>query len=246
MRIIASQRGAVGALSLVLLAFSTFTGAAEAQTPFARNIVLVRHGNYAPDPKADPKLGPHLSPLGVAQAYLAGAQLAGIPQHFDALFVSPLQRARDTAAIIAGNFPGRSFTVLDDLEECTPPTRRPETTQDEKPEALASCKGQLDHLFDTHFKPALSVERTEMYVCHGNVIRYLTTRALGVDTKAWLEMSVHHASITRIRVEADGRFKVINVGDSGFMPANMLTGSTGDADRNLDIPELPVAEKAAE
>jgi len=26
----------------------------------------------------------------------------------------------------------------------------------------------------------------------------------------------------------------------------MLTGSTGDADRNLEIPELPVATKAAD
>ena len=243
MRVLMSIRIAAGVLGVVVMALSTYAAAAEAPTPFARNIVLVRHGNYNADPKADPKRGPHLSPLGVAQAHLAGAQLAGIPGHFDALFVSPLQRARDTAAIIAGDFGGRSFNVLDDLEECTPPTRRAEITKDEKPEELTACKARFDRLFDTHFKPALGAERTEMYVCHGNVIRYLTTRALGVDTKAWLEMSVHHASVTRIRVEADGRFKVINVGDSGFMPANMLTGATGDADRNLDIPELPVAEK---
>ncbi|HET9033500.1 MAG TPA: histidine phosphatase family protein [Dokdonella sp.] len=229
-------------IGLLFLTFAAVVQAAEAPATSARNIVLVRHGNYVSDPAADPKLGPGLSPLGVAQAYLAGARLAAMPAHFDALYASPLQRARDTAAIIGENFPGRTFSVLADLEECTPPTRRTEITKDDKPEELAACKKQLDRLFDTHFIPAQGAERTEMYVCHGNVIRYLTTRALGVDTRAWLEMSVHHASITRIRVEADGRFKVINVGDSGYMPANMLTGATGDEKRSLEIPELPVAQ----
>ena len=49
--------------------------------------------------------------------------------------------------------------------------------------------------------------------------RYVTSRrALGVDTKAWLEMSVRNAGITRIGIEADGRFKVIAVGEDGFPP----------------------------
>ena len=71
------------------------------------------------------------------------------------------------------------------------------------------------------------------------MIRYLVTRALGVDSKAWLEMSPGHASITRIRVEADGRFKVISVGDVGHLPPNLLTGATGDAQRSLALPVLP-------
>ena len=236
-----TTRGLIAAgIGAIAIAFSTLAAAADSVAMSARNIILVRHGNYVSDPAADPKLGPGLSPLGVAQAHLAGARLVGMPAHFDALYASPLQRARDTAAIIAEDFPGRTFSVLADLEECTPPTRRTEVTKNEKAEDLVACKAQFDRLFDAHFKPVQGAERTEMYVCHGNVIRYLTTRALGVDTKAWLEMSVHHASITHIRVEADGRFKVIAVGDSGHMPENMLTGATGDAQRSLAIPTLPV------
>ena len=75
-----------------------------------------------------------------------------------------------------------------------------------------------------------------MLVAHGNVIRYLVTKALGVDTTAWLEMSVHHASLTVIRVEPDGRFKVIAVGDSGHLPPSLMTGATGDPERNLEVP----------
>ncbi len=230
----------VAALCAIVFATSALAVAADPAASFARNIIIVRHGNYVSDPAADPKLGPGLSPLGVAQAHLAGARLASMSANFDALYSSPMQRARDTAAVISGGFPGRTFSVLDDLEECTPPTRRSKITKDEKPEALAKCKIQLDRLFDTHFKPAQGAERTEMFVCHGNVTRYLTMRALGVDTQAWLEVSVHHASITRIRVEADGQFKVIAVGDSGHMPENMLTGATGDSDLSLAIPALPV------
>ena len=36
------------------------------------------------------------------------------------------------------------------------------------------------------------------------MIRYLVARTLGVDTKAWTAMSVGHASMTTIRIEADG------------------------------------------
>ncbi len=235
-----SRAIALAVFGIFLLALPMLAAAGDPAASHVRNIFLVRHGNYVSDPTADKKLGPGLSPIGVAQAHLVGTRLASMPIHFDALYASPLQRARDTAAIIGEDFPGRTFSVLDDLEECTPPTRRTEITRDDKPEQLAACKAQLDRLFDAHFKPAEAAERNEMYVCHGNVIRYLTTRVLGVDTRAWLEMSVHHASITQIRVEADGSFKVIAVGDSGYMPANMLTGASGDADRSLAIPVLPV------
>ena len=213
--------------------------AAEPPVPATRTIVLVRHGNYVSDPAIDEKVGPHLSSLGVAQAYLAGSALAGLPVKFDHLYASPMQRARDTAAVIAGDFPGHAVEVVDDLAECTPPTRRIEVTKGDKPASLAACKDQLDRVFARFFRPAVAGEQADMLVCHGNVTRYLVTRALGVDSEAWLEMSVGHASITTIRIAADGRVKVIAVGDVGHIPPNMRTGATGDADRSLAIPTLP-------
>ncbi|MGA8278218.1 MAG: histidine phosphatase family protein [Rhodanobacteraceae bacterium] len=226
-------------LGVFILALAGSAHGAESVAPAARTIILVRHGNYVDDPAADAHLGPGLSPLGVAQAHLVGARLAGLPTRFDALYTSPLQRARDTAAIIGGSFPGRHFTVLDDLAECTPPTRRADIMKQEKPRDLAACKAQLERLFAEYFKPASGAERTELFVCHGNVIRYLVTRALGVDTMAWLTMSIGHASITTIRVEADGSVRVIAVGDVGHIPPNMQTGSIDDSDHSLAIPALP-------
>jgi len=214
--------------------------------PAMREIVLVRHGNYVPDPAIDEKIGPPLSPIGVAQARLAGARLHGELSQLDALYVSPMQRARDTAAAIGAEFPGRAFDVVDDIAECTPPTHRAEIMAKEKPEDAAACKARLDRVFATYFKPAQGAPRTELFVCHGNVIRYLVTRALGVDTTAWLEMSVGNASITRIRIEPDGRLKVIAVGDVGHIPANLRTGATGDGERNLAVPPLVTKPSVSE
>lgn len=219
--------------ALLLLILPIAALAAGTPSPATRTIVLVRHGHYLPDPAADPRLGPGLSPLGVDQAKRVGTRLAGLPARFDGLYVSPLRRARETAAAMAADFPGRNFEVIDDLAECTPPTRRAEVTASEKPADLAACKAQLDRLFAERFRPAAGAERTELMVCHGNVIRYLVTRALGVDSAAWLEMSVGNASITRIRVEADGSFKVISVGDVGHLPPALLSGATGDGEPRL-------------
>ena len=214
-------------LSGLLLLVCGLVSAAEPAPPAARVIVLVRHGNYTPDANADPALGPPLSALGVEQAKLVGPRLARLG-HFDALYVSPLQRARDTAAAMRKNFPGQKFTVLPDLEECTPPTRVERIMAGEKQADLAACRAQLDRLFTAHFLPPDGQSRQELYVCHGNVIRYLVTRALGVDETAWLSMSVGHTSITRIRIEADGRMQVLSVGDVGHVPVNMQTGASGD------------------
>jgi serine/threonine-protein phosphatase PGAM5 len=216
--------------------------AAAADEAAGRVIVLVRHGNYDADPAADPKLGPPLNPIGVAQAHLAGARLASLGLHFDTYRVSPMQRARDTAAVIAQDLPGSAFTVDEDLRECVPPTRRTEITKDLDPAELASCKAAFDRLFARYFHPQPGAGHAALLVCHGDVIRYLVTRALGVDTEAWLEMSVRNASITQILVEPDGRFKVITVGDDGFMPANLLTGATGDPVRDLSVPSLPLKQ----
>jgi serine/threonine-protein phosphatase PGAM5 len=230
-------------LGLLLACANDPASAATPAAPAApaagtRTIVLVRHGHYAPDPAADPALGPHLSPLGVAQAHLVGARLAGLPARFDARYASPLQRARDTAAVIAGDATGPAFEVLDDLAECTPPTRDARVMAHEKITQLAACREQLERLFAARFRPADGADRTELYVCHGNVIRYLVTRALGVDPTAWLALSVGHASITRIRVAPDGSMQVIAVGDTGHLPPNLLTGAGGDAERSLAIPAL--------
>ena len=225
-------------LGVLLVGLLVVAPAALAEQTAARTLLLVRHGHYLPDPAADPELGPGISALGVAQARGAGDRLRGWPEELRGLYVSPLQRARDTAAVVAESLDKRSFQVVDDLAECTPPTRRKAITAESSEQSLEDCKKQLDRLFAAHFQPAKGQPQTDLLVCHGNVIRYLITRAMGVDSEAWLEMSVGHTSISKIRVEADGSFKVISVGDVGHLPPSLLTGASGDPERSLAVPKL--------
>jgi serine/threonine-protein phosphatase PGAM5 len=220
---------------LALAAFAILSSA-QAQPPAAtpRTIILVRHGAYQAD-SANPSPGPGLLPVGVAQAKLAASRLAALGR-FDAIFTSPMTRAQETARVIAADVPHGSFEVLPQLAECTPPTRRKEITKDETAESMAACKATLDALFAQRFVPAAGSPRRELFVAHGNVIRSLVVRALGVDPAAWLELSIGHASITEILIEPDGRFKVISVGDVGHLPLNLQSGVTGVGDKSLTVP----------
>lgn len=233
------NRFAVATLLAALASLAVPPASAKDAPAPLREIILVRHGHYAPDPSIDERIGPGLSPIGVAQAKLVAARLHADVDRIDGLHVSPMQRARDTAGSIAAAFPGKTFEELPDLAECTPPTRRQEIMAAETPEATAACKAQLDRLFERHVAASAGAGRTDLFVCHGNVIRYLVTRALGVDSEAWLEMSIGHASVTRIRIEPDGRYKAIAVGDVGHIPASLRTGASGDAERSLAVDPLP-------
>ena len=222
-----------GLLAVVLMSCSF---AALAAPPAARTLVLVRHGHYAADPAADPVLGPNLTTLGVAQARLVGGRLA--TERFDSLSVSPLQRARDTAAGMQLPTSDKAFDVIDDLAECTPPSHDPRVARMATPEQQDACRVQFERLVATYFKPADGAERRELLVCHGNVIRYLLMRALGVDEKAYLSLSVGHASVSTIRIDADGRIQVLSAGDLGHVPAKLRTGAAGDPERSLAVEAL--------
>src|SRR6266853_4090346 len=107
------------------------------------------------------------------------------------------------------------------------------------PKEAAACARRLDEAFKQFFVPAEGAARSDVVVCHGNVIRYFVTKALAVDTKAFLGMSVAHASLTVIRVRADGSMTVLAVGDVGHLPPNMQ--SWGDSDPQLVVPNGAVA-----
>lgn len=97
------------------------------------------------------------------------------------------------------------------------------------PQEAKSCEDQLEAAFSQFFTPTPDADRHEILVCHGNVTRYLVTRALGVEPKAWLGMSLANCSITIIRIAPDGAVKVLAVGDVGHIPPNMQTGIYNDS-----------------
>lgn len=202
----------------------------------ARTLWLVRHGAYDESDPRDESVGKGLVPIGVAQAKLAGARLAGLPFAFDSILVSPLTRARETAAVISADLPGRSLETVPDLAECTPPTRRQDIMKEEKAEDLEACAAQFVRLERRLLQPAHGRERHDLVVAHGNVIRALVVAVLDVDPLSWLVMSIGHASVTVIRIEPGGEPRLIAVGDVGHLPPNLQTGRVGDPAPTLAVP----------
>jgi serine/threonine-protein phosphatase PGAM5 len=209
------------------------SGATAAESTAPRTLYLVRHGAYVPDRNADPKLGPGLTPLGVAQARLIAARLNGSSATFDSMTSSTLLRARETAAVMHETLTKVPLAQSPLISECTPPVF--ETAEGEAARQRTECARQLDQAFAEFFTVAKGAPRNDILVAHGNVIRYLVVKALKVDSRAWLGMSVAHASLTVIQVQPDGSMRVLAVGDSGHIPSPLL--SWGDqSDRQLVAP----------
>jgi len=222
------------ALALATLSAAAMQGAAPstavvaatqaiATSPGTRTLYLIRHGLYDEDDPRDEAVGRGLTEAGRSQARMTGARLAALGVPFDTLWASPMTRARETAAIIAESLPGLMPRLAPDLAECTPTTRRKDIMADLAAGEADACVAQLERAFARFFVPSPAGDRHELLVCHGNVIRWLWCRALGVDTAAWLGMAIANCSVTVIQVKPDGACKLYVFGDAAHLPAGLQT-----------------------
>lgn len=219
-------RAALAAASAfaVLLALVTVTPrraiAAHEPGKGVRTVILVRHGVYDEDDARDPSVGKALTDRGREQARLTGERLAHLPTHVDALWSSTFTRARQTADIIGGVL---KMTPLRDTDlcECTPPTTREDIMKRERPGALDSCTAQIDRDFARYFRPSPERDSLVVIVAHGNIIRSLMARAVGLDPMRWLNMSIANCSVSQFEIRPDGRIRVISFGDMGHLPVEL-------------------------
>ena len=189
-----------------------------------RTIILVRHGVYDETDPRDAEVGKALLPEGREQARLTGERLAGWPARIDVLRASTMTRARETAEIIARALPGLTPVPDRDLRECEPPgNQRADHGADSSPATPTRARPGWTRDFARYFRPSPERDSTEVLVCHGNVIRWLTCRALGADPKLWLGMSLANCSLTVIQVRPNGTFKITAVGDRGHLPVALQT-----------------------
>ena len=188
-----------------------------------RTLILVRHGVYDETDPRDAEVGKALLPEGREQARITGERLAGWPARIDVLRASTMTRARETAEIIARALPGLAPVPDRDLRECEPPGNSGRAMAGLEPGDADSCAARIDADFARYFRPSPERDSTEVLVCHGNVIRWLTCRALGADPKLWLGMSLANCSLTVIQVRSNGTFKITGVGDRGHLPVALQT-----------------------
>jgi len=215
------------ALLLPITAATAWAQWPEYEEPI-RHVYLIRHGEYDQDDERDPDVGRGLVRLGGAQARLTAARLVASGTVFTSLQASTMTRARETAAVIAARFPELSLELHRDIRECTPATRRADIMAREDPADVADCESDLAAAWARLFTPAEGADAHDVVVCHGNVIRWFVTRALEVDSEAWLGMSIANCSLTVIQVKPDGSCKLAAFGDAGHIPPHMRTypGST--------------------
>ena len=188
-------------------------------------LIVIRHGLPA---AAAGDLDPPLSTVGRRQAAAMAARLRTEP--IDAVYVSPLRRARQTAAPLEAAL-GHTAVVHDGLAEwdrdadAYVPLEELRAAGDERWAAMVA--GDLAALgvdvgaFRSRVRDAVDVivathpgERVAV-VCHGGVINAVTADVLGLDRLLWFEPA--YASITRVLAGRGGRRALRTVNDAAHL-----------------------------
>ncbi|MEX1362707.1 MAG: histidine phosphatase family protein [Nannocystaceae bacterium] len=203
------------------------------EPPICRRVFLMRHGHY----ERTGDLGDlvwGLSPLGRKQASRVGRRLARLVDslggRFEGVYASPWPRATQTAEIAGHEMDLNNIRIKRYLHELVPlvDPQRPEfkalaaelpATPAEGREFVDQQVGKVRGRF---FKPP--TRRSHVLVfAHGNLIRYLVARTLGLPYEAWAMMDIAHASISELRVYASGFEALVSFNDTGHLPPSMVT-----------------------
>ena len=197
--------------------------------------MLVRHGHY--DRVGD--LGDtqwRLSPLGRRQAVRVGRRLGRLADalsgRFEGIYASPWPRATETAEIAGREMDLDRIQIKPYLHELVPlvdhermelamfPLGLPATPT----EGRQHVHEQIERVRARFFKPPRSTSSVFLFT-HGNLIRYLVARALGLDYEAWAMMDIAHGSLSEIRVFGNGFEALISYNETGHFPPSMVTTS---------------------
>lgn len=224
-------------LGLITIAGSVDPAYSGEEKTGVRTIYLIRHGHYDHNDDRDPDVGKALHPLGIAQARLVAARLKSIPAKMTSLHSSTMTRARQTALVIGEDFPELKLQQTRILRECTPATWREDVMKELEEGEAEACEEQIEKAFAEFFVPSPDGDdRNDILVCHGNVIRYFVTKVLGVDTMAWLGMSIGNCSLTAVQINPGGSMRLLYYGDVGHIPPNLQTRTGQKDDRLLTVP----------
>jgi serine/threonine-protein phosphatase PGAM5 len=175
-------------------------------------LIFVRHGQYDEVETGD------LTPLGREQAARTSAALSWVAA--STIYTSTLPRARQTAAIVAQRLPGVPLVALRSLCEGIPTPIAVYV-----PAAhIRADKARLDGAFRRLFRPTRE-SRTDIVVCHGNVIRYFVCRALRLPERTWVRLESIHCGLTELVVHPSGAMRLRSYNDTGHLPPRLRTMS---------------------
>ncbi len=175
----------------------------------------MRHGQY------DEVETGSLTPLGRRQAARTGRALQHL--HVDVIWHSTLVRAEETASIVAEKQRGVRVRKSPALCEVIPTALPPALKIKVERGRVGKDRVRADRAFRMLFRPSKK-PRTELIVCHGNLIRYLVCCALGIERKLWTRLDATHCGLTEFRVHGTA-VRVVRYNDVGHLPPRMRTES---------------------
>ncbi len=187
----------------------------------ATTVLLVRHGRTATTGTLLPGRAPglHLSEVGVQQAQQAGERIAELKK-IDAVYCSPLERARETAAPIAaavglkttierglvecdfGDWTGAELKKLMKLPEWRTVQRAPSTFRFPNGESFTEMQTRIVTTLDRlrHKHPGGTI----VCVSHADPIKAAMANALGTHLDLFQRIVISTCSISAITWTVDG------------------------------------------
>ena len=191
-------------------------------------LVLIRHGLPIRLDAVDGPADPPLDDLGVQQAEALAADLG--PVHLDAIYTSPLLRARQTAAPIevttglnAGVIDGvaewdrhaSSYIPVEQLRVEAPEVWRALASGD-----LAALGIDVDDFVGRVLDAMSSIAAAHSgqrvgVVCHGGVINVYLSQVLGLDRLLFFQPG--YTSVSRVAVTDEGRTGVLSINETGHL-----------------------------
>ena len=141
---------------------------------------------------------------------------------------STMKRAHETALILAEHLSTSPPVRAHALRECLP-TMPPELHRDMPEvtdEMIRRGKARADRAFRRYFQLPSRQNCCEILVSHGNMIRYLVGRILGLEPHGWYRLGTSHCGITVVKISDAGRMVLDVYNDTGHLPPGMRTTGT--------------------
>ncbi|MCA9998543.1 MAG: histidine phosphatase family protein [Anaerolineales bacterium] len=190
-----------------------------------RTLLLVRHGQYRSTavPGSEPD-GP-LTDIGREQAQLTAERLRDYP--VQTIHHSPLQRAVETAHILAAALPHATLNPSPLLRECIPcvPPGAERFFAHIPADFIARGEAQARAAFAAFVAPLGSGgEETavcDLIVSHGNLLGYLASQVVQAPAASWLRFDIQQCGIIELAVSFDNWVKLVRHNDTGHLPPNL-------------------------
>lgn len=187
-------------------------------------LTLVRHGRPEQIVNADGPADPPLTDVGHRQARAVGGWLAAEP--FDALYTSPMVRARETAdplARLIGVEPivregvreydaqDRSYVPIEVLRENKDAWKRflNKENQTDRSAFMDEVTTTLEEIIASHRGERVVV------VCHGGVINAWATHTLGIEPR--LFFNPDYTSVNRFMAASSGERSIVSLNETSHL-----------------------------